>query len=54
MHKRVKQLVNKVGNMWIDESSRAPKITGLTKTAISPSTPKKRAVRKKRAALSIN
>lgn len=59
MHENVKQLVDKVENMWIDKSTGVPKITGLTQTVTqrnvdSPSKPKKRATRKKRAAPSNN
>ena len=51
MYECVKQLVDKLENIWIDKSSGVPKITGLTQTVTQYSTvskpPKKRVVRKK-------
>lgn len=53
----VKQLVDKLENMWIDKSTGVPKMNGLTQTVTQRSTlskPKKRAPRKKRVTQSTN
>jgi hypothetical protein len=57
MFKGVKQLVDKLENMWIDKSTGVPKTNGLTQTVTQRSKvskPKNRTPRKKRVASSNN